>query len=115
VHVLGLTFKENVPDLRNSKVIDVINELKSYGIEVCVHDPIASREEAMHEYGVELMSWKDLPVADAIVVAVIHNKLIDTPLTEYLSKVKQNGCFIDIKSRFDRDALQAAGLTVWRL
>jgi UDP-N-acetyl-D-galactosamine dehydrogenase len=115
VHVLGLTFKENVPDLRNSKVIDVINELKTYGIEVCVHDPIASRDEAMHEYGVELMSWKDLPVADAIVVAVIHDKLIDTPLTEYLSKVKQNGCFIDIKSRFDRDALQAAGLTVWRL
>jgi UDP-N-acetyl-D-glucosamine/UDP-N-acetyl-D-galactosamine dehydrogenase len=115
VNVLGLTFKENVPDLRNSKVIDVINELKSFGIEVYVHDPLASKAEAMHEYGVELVSWKDLPVADAIVMAVVHNKLIDTPLMEYLSKVKKNGCFIDVKSRFDRDALQAAGLRVWRL
>ena len=93
----------------------MINELKSYGIEVYVHDPLASRAEAMHEYGVELISWKDLPVADAIVMAVMHNKLLDIPLPEYLSKVKQNGCFIDIKSRFDRDALQAAGLRVWRL
>ena len=115
VHVLGLTFKENVPDLRNSRVIDVINELKSYGIEVYVHDPLASKSEAMHEYGVELVSWKDLPVADAIVMAVVHNNLLDMPLPEYLSKVKQNGCFIDVKSRFDRDALQAAGLRVWRL
>ena len=115
VHVLGLTFKENVPDLRNSRVIDVINELKSYGIEVYVHDPLASKSEAMHEYGVELVSWKDLPVADAIVMAVVHNQLLDMPLPEYLSKVKQNGCFIDVKSRFDRDALQAAGLRVWRL
>jgi len=115
VHVLGLTFKENVPDLRNSRVIDVINELKSYGIEVYVHDPLASKSEAMHEYGVELLSWKDLPVADAIVMAVVHNQLLNMPLPEYLSKVKQNGCFIDVKSRFDRDALQAAGLRVWRL
>ena len=115
VHVLGLTFKENVPDLRNSRVIDVINELKSYGIEVYVHDPLASKSEAMHEYGVELVSWKDLPVADAIVMAVVHNQLLNMPLPEYLSKVKQNGCFIDVKSRFDRDALQAAGLRVWRL
>jgi UDP-N-acetyl-D-galactosamine dehydrogenase len=115
VNVLGLTFKENVPDLRNSKVIDVINELESFGIEVHVHDPLASKDEAMHEYGVELVSWEDLPVADAIVMAVVHNKLLDTPLTEYLTKVKKNGCFIDIKSRFDREALQAAGIRVWRL
>ena len=115
VHVLGLTFKENVPDLRNSRVIDVINELKSYGIEVYVHDPLASAAEAMHEYGVELVPWKDLPVADAIVMAVVHNNLLDMPLQEYLSKVKPNGCFIDVKSRFDRDALQSAGLCVWRL
>ena len=63
VNVLGLTFKENVPDLRNSKVIDIINELKTYGIDVHVHDPLASNAEAMHEYGVELTSWDDLPVA----------------------------------------------------
>jgi UDP-N-acetyl-D-galactosamine dehydrogenase len=115
VNVLGLTFKENVPDLRNSKVNDVIKELESFGIEVYVHDPLVSKAEAMHEYGVELISWKELPVADAIVMAVAHNRLLDIPLPEYLAKLKQGGCFIDVKSRFDREALQAAGLTVWRL
>jgi len=72
VNVLGLTFKENCADLRNSKVGDVINELKSYGVEVFVHDPYADPEEAMHEYGVRLTAWDDLPRADAIVAAVSH-------------------------------------------
>jgi UDP-N-acetyl-D-galactosamine dehydrogenase len=93
----------------------VISELKSYGIEVYVHDPLASADEAMNEYGVKLVSWEDLPVADALVMTVVHNKLLDTPLMECLSKVKKNGCFIDVKSRFDRNELQAAGLRVWRL
>jgi UDP-N-acetyl-D-galactosamine dehydrogenase len=115
VNVLGLTFKENVPDLRNSRVIDVINELRSFGIDVYVHDPLASREEAMEEYGVELVAWDDLPVADAVVVAVVHDELLNTPVPDYLKKVKTNGCFIDVKARFDRAALQAAGLRVWRL
>src|SRR5690606_34610141 len=66
VIVLGLTFKENCPDLRNSKVIDVIRELQSYGCRVHVHDPVATPEEAMHEYGVKLVDWQALPVAQAI-------------------------------------------------
>src|SRR5215467_13610578 len=70
VIVLGLTFKENVPDLRNSRVIDVINELKSYGAHVHVHDPVPDPQEARHEYGLELSSWDGLPAADAMVVAV---------------------------------------------
>lgn len=86
VHVLGLTFKENVPDLRNTKVINLINEIESYGIEVYVHDPVASAAEALHEYGVELISWEDLPIADAIVMAVMHKKLLEVPLTEYFKK-----------------------------
>src|SRR5690606_3682800 len=61
VNVLGLTFKENCPDLRNSKVIDVIRELEDYGVEVHVHDPVAETEEAGHEYGVTLKAWEDLP------------------------------------------------------
>src|SRR5215217_2414049 len=69
VNVLGLAFKENCPDLRNSKVADLINELRSYGIDIHVHDPVASREEARHEYGVELESWESLPCSDAIIVA----------------------------------------------
>lgn len=115
VHVLGLTFKEDVPDLRNSKVIDVINELRSFGVDVFVHDPLAEPEEAMHEYGLELFSWEDLPRADSIVMAVPHRDYLDRPVTDYLEKMHEGGCFIDVKSRFDRDELQAAGLRVWRL
>lgn len=74
VNVLGLTFKENCGDLRNSKVIDIINELKTYGVEVFVTDAQAEAEEAMHEYGVRLMPFNDLPCADAIVAAVSHRE-----------------------------------------
>src|SRR5690348_9665626 len=74
VTVLGLTFKENCADLRNSKVIDIINELTSFGVEVFVHDPEADPAEALHEYGVKLHRWEDLPRADAIVAAVAHKQ-----------------------------------------
>src|SRR5574343_1828118 len=74
VNVLGLTFKENCGDLRNSKVIDIINELKTYGVEVIVTDPQAESAEAEHEYGVSLTPWNALPKADAIVAAVSHRE-----------------------------------------
>lgn len=115
VHVLGLTFKENVPDLRNSRVIDVINELKSYGINVHVTDPVCDAADAQHEYGVTLTRWEDLPQADAIVLAVAHRELVSRPLNDYLARVKKGGCFIDIKSQCDKQALEAAGVKVWRL
>jgi len=115
VNVLGLTFKEDCADLRNSKVVDIINELKAYGAEVCVHDPEADPEEAMHEYGVRLMQWDDLPRADAIVAAVAHKQYRGLGLEDICRKVVKSGCFIDVKSGFDQPALQAAGLKVWRL
>ncbi len=115
VNVLGLSFKENCPDLRNSKVADLINELKSYGIEIHVHDPVANPDEARHEYGVELESWEDLPCADAIILAVSHREFTDRPLTDFQSKVTDKGCFIDVKSQLDQTALRAAGFNVWRL
>ena len=74
VNVLGLTFKENCPDLRNSKVADVIQELQDYGIDVHVYDPVADSNEAQHEYGLELKTWVNLPRAEAIVAAVSHRK-----------------------------------------
>ena len=83
VNVLGLSFKENCPDLRNSKVADLIGELKSYGIELHVHDPVANPQEALHEYGVELESWESLPCSDAIIVAVSHRQFIERPLSEF--------------------------------
>jgi UDP-N-acetyl-D-galactosamine dehydrogenase len=115
VHVLGLTFKEDVPDLRNSRVIDIIHELESFGIDVDVHDPLASKDEALHEYNVKLTGWDDLPVADAIIMAVAHEEFLGRPLSDYQQKVVAGGCFIDVKSKFDREALHAAGLCVWRL
>jgi UDP-N-acetyl-D-galactosamine dehydrogenase len=115
VNVLGLSFKENCPDLRNSKVADLISELKSYGIDIHVHDPVASPEEARHEYGVELESWESLPCSDAIIVAVPHQQFMERPLSDFQAKVTSNGCFIDVKSQFDSKALREAGLNVWRL
>ena len=115
VNVLGLTFKENCPDLRNSKVIDIIQELQSYGIDVQVHDPMAESAEAKHEYGVTLRSWDELPQADAIVAAVAHKEFLARPMKDYLSKVKNGGCFIDVKCQFDPKAVKESGLSLWRL
>jgi len=113
--VLGLTFKEDVPDLRNSHVIDVINELKSYGVQVCVHDPVPDPEEARHEHGLELTAWEELPTADAMVVAVAHRQFRDMGEEKLARKIAKGGCFVDVKSQFDREVLAAAGLCVWRL
>jgi UDP-N-acetyl-D-galactosamine dehydrogenase len=115
VNVLGLTFKENCADLRNSKVGDVINELKTYGIEVFVHDPWADAEEAMHEYGVRLFAWDELPRADAIVAAVSHQQLVALSVEDIQRKMIKGGCFIDVKAVFDRQALEQVGMRVWRV
>lgn len=115
VNVLGLTFKENCADLRNSKVADVIRELESFGVEVFVHDPYADPEEAMHEYGVRLLGWEDLPRADAIVAAVSHRHFLELDAEEFGRKLIKGGCFVDVKATFDRMALESAGIRVWRL
>ncbi|MFP5401536.1 MAG: nucleotide sugar dehydrogenase [Gammaproteobacteria bacterium] len=115
VIVLGLTFKENCPDLRNSKVIDVIHELQSYGCEVHVHDPVAASAEAEHEYGVRLESWDALPVADAIVAAVAHKEYLQMPLPGLLEKLAPGGVFADVKSSYDQAAMREAGVRLWRL
>lgn len=115
VNVLGITFKEDVPDLRNSKVGDLITELRAYGVEVLVHDPVADAAEALLEYGVELMTWKSLPLADAVIVAVAHEPLLSISYASYAEKLKPGGCFIDVKARFDSDKLNSAGFAVWRL
>jgi len=115
VNVLGLTFKEDVPDLRNSKVIDVIRELESFGVEVHCHDPVASGAEADREYGVKLRTWDTLPCAEAIIVAVSHRAFIDRPLAQWRGKLVDGGAFVDVKAAFDRAALAAEGWRVWRL
>ncbi|MCK0512486.1 nucleotide sugar dehydrogenase [Aromatoleum buckelii] len=115
VIVLGLTFKENCPDLRNSKVIDVIRELESFGCTVHVHDPVAAPAEAAREYGIRLESWEALPKAAAMVAAVSHAPYLDMQLDEFAGKLLPGGVFSDVKSSYDADALAKAGVTVWRL
>jgi len=116
VNILGLTFKENCADLRNSKVMDVINELKSYGVEVYVHDPYADPDEAMHEYGVHLFSWEDLPRANAIVAAVSHKQITCLSVEDFQKKLIKGGCFIDVKSCFKNTIeFEQVGIKIWRL
>ncbi len=104
VNVLGLTFKENCLDLRNSKVPDIIAELQSYGIDVTVHDPVADPAEARHEYGLDLSGWDALPIADAVVVAVAHEAYLDMGLPVIRKKVRDNGALIDVKAQFSNKA-----------
>ena len=116
VVVLGLTFKENCPDLRNSKVADLVKELQEFGCDVSVHDPLAEAKEAMHEYGITLTEWDALPKqADAIVAAVSHAEYTNQPIAQILTKLKSGGTFIDIKSAYSREAIEAAGCKLWRL
>jgi UDP-N-acetyl-D-galactosamine dehydrogenase len=115
VIVLGLTFKEDCPDLRNSKVIDVVRELESYGVTVHVHDPVAAADEAKHEYGVDLVAWDALPKAQALVAAVAHKALKARPIDDFVAKLVPNGLYVDVKSQADATALKARGLNVWRL
>ena len=115
VNVLGLTFKEDCGDLRNSKVIDIIRELQSYGVEVFVTDAQAEADEALHEYGVALLPFDELPRADAIVAAVAHREYAALAVDRLCQKLVEGGSFIDVKAAFDPQSLQAAGLRVWRL
>jgi UDP-N-acetyl-D-galactosamine dehydrogenase len=115
VNVLGLTFKENCSDIRNSKVADLIYELQSFGLDVHVHDPVANPEEAEHEYGLRLESWDNLPVANAVVLAVAHADLTRLSVAQYAEKLTTGGCIIDVKSQLDRNAFASRGYRVWRL
>jgi len=115
VNVLGLTFKEDVPDIRNSKVIDIVRELHEFGVETFVHDPLAGPDEALREYGLKLADWESLPAADALIVAVAHAGFLKKTPEELRQKVVRNGCVIDVKSVLDADAFRREGLSVWRL
>jgi UDP-N-acetyl-D-glucosamine/UDP-N-acetyl-D-galactosamine dehydrogenase len=116
VVVLGLTFKENVPDLRNSKVPDIIKELQEYGVQVLVHDPLAESKEALGEYGLDLSDWESLKDADGIVLAVAHRAYVEMGQQKILNLLRngQEGVVIDVKSLLDRSMLPKT-LAYWRL
>jgi UDP-N-acetyl-D-galactosamine dehydrogenase len=115
VTILGLTFKENVPDTRNSRVVDIIRELESFGLLVQVHDPMANAADASHEYGVKIAELDELRPADAVILAVAHHSYLDGgwPLVQKLL-VGGTGLVLDVKMKLDRN-LKPAGIELWRL
>ena len=115
VVVLGFTFKENCPDTRNTRVIDVVRELESFGLNVHVHDPVADPNEAHHEYGITLKPWDQLPEAAAVVLAVAHDEFLKSDYSLATGKLRDGGVLVDVKSKLDPRELSARGVSVWRL
>ena len=119
VAIFGLTFKENCPDTRNSKVEDIIVRLKEYGIEPIVVDPWASQPDAMHEYGVTLTPMEEVSDLDCLILAVAHNEFRQMTVEQYLKLFRQmpNGekVLIDVKAMLDKPSFENAGYTYWRL
>ncbi len=115
VTILGMTFKENVPDIRNSKVIDIARELQRVGVDVQVADPLASSEETAHEYGIKLTPLESLRPADAVILAVAHKDYVagGWPLVAKLLNDRQ-GIVLDVKAKLDRDQ-KPEGIELWRL
>lgn len=120
VVILGLTFKENCPDTRNSKVVDIIDRLKEYDINPIVTDSWADPEVAKQEYGVELTVWEDVPKADCVIVAVGHNEYRNMSLMQLkelfkLDLADEEKVLVDVKSLYRMDELKASGMRFWRL
>ena len=119
VVILGLTFKENCPDTRNSKVDDIIKRLNGYGITPVVVDSWASERDAMHEYGVTLTKLEDVKDADCVIVAVAHNEFRDLALTDIKALFKDGAddekVLLDVKGLYKVADLEASGMRWWRL
>ena len=115
LNILGLVFKEDVRDLSNSKIVDVIKELRSYGVNVSVHDPLANLDDAKQRYGIDILDWDALPIADAMILAVPHHVFVDRTLSVLLSKLTKGGCFLDLHSTYEINEIDSLGFKSWRL
>lgn len=115
VGVLGLTFKEDCPDLRNTRVVDIIDELNDYGCDVLVHDPMADPAEAKEYYGVTLSPWEDLSDLAALILAVPHAWYKEKGAQEFAGRLSKSGCLVDVKAMLDPDDAQSTGAGFWRL
>ncbi|BCS95586.1 UDP-N-acetyl-D-galactosamine dehydrogenase [Desulfoluna limicola] len=115
VAILGLTFKEDCPDLRNTRVVDIVEEFQSYGIKVQVHDPQADPVEAKRYYGIDLVSMDEIESVDAIVIATAHREYKAMPLAAFTKKLKPKGSLIDVKSVLDPVEVEEWGGDFWRL
>jgi UDP-N-acetyl-D-galactosamine dehydrogenase len=114
VGVLGLTFKEDCNDLRNSKVPDILHELRQFGIDAIIHDPVASAQEAVHEYGLKLASLDEYKKLDGLIFAVSHKTYLDMGQSKLQSFIKDGGVLIDVKSALDPSKLER-GIRYWSL
>jgi len=119
VAILGFTFKENCPDTRNTRVIDIVTELKEYGLNPMIADPEADAEEAKHEYGIEFDSIEDVKDMDAVVIAVGHNQFLNLTQDDFNKMFKNDEkskkVLLDIKGILDRKEYESAGYMYWRL
>ena len=118
VGILGITFKENCPDVRNTKVVDVIKELAEYGVETIVSDPEADREDLVHEYGINLVEIEDLRNLDAVIAAVPHNAFAEidfATIEKSYGKHLKEKVLMDIKGIYNRTEAEKFGFTYWRL
>jgi len=114
IGILGLTFKEDVPDLRNSKVPDIIKELQEFGLAPVVHDPLADRAEARHEYGIDLVDEDALCDLDGLILAVKHREYLEPGIDELIGRLRADGILIDVKSCLD-PAKIPTGISYWSL
>jgi UDP-N-acetyl-D-galactosamine dehydrogenase len=115
VGILGLTFKENCPDLRNSKVADIITELASFGVTVLVHDPLADPSTAKEHYGVDLVPLSEMQGLGAVIIAVAHETYRAMPALDFGAMLEKDGYVVDVKAMLDKTAATNAGLRIWRL
>mgnify|MGYP001319041095 CR=1 FL=1 len=116
VAVLGLSFKENVPDLRNTRVIDIINELTDYGVEVLASDPLADPEEARQHYGIDIAPLKNIKDVNAVILAVAHDHYKTMGLSRIAGLCRRDfPVLLDIKAVFDPEKAASMGIKYWRL
>lgn len=118
VLILGLTFKENVGDIRNTKVVDIVSELAEYGVESLIFDPYADAAEVRHEYGLEILpSLEKLPAVDAVILAVPHDKFKELTLDKLAGFCRKGATpiVVDIKGMFDPETATKQGIRYWRL
>ncbi len=115
VGICGLTFKEDCPDLRNTRVVDIVAELLDYGCNVMVHDPLADPEQSMIFYGIQLCSWEEMSGLDAMILAVPHAWYREKKISDFQARLSANGCLADVKSMLDMNEVQKTNIKFWRL
>lgn len=115
VAILGVTFKENCADIRNSRVMELIDELKSYDVDTYVHDPVAPQHVVDEDHDIHLVKWEDIPEVDAIVIPVAHQVFIDFDKKAFKEKLKYRGLIMDVKSILNPEEFKDSGIMLWRL